>query len=140
MDQPYRFFDHTGDFGVELKAPDAGQALAAFARSFLDLLTDAPATVAEVGEREVELDGMDLADLMVNLGNELIFLFEVEGFLCARLEVEEVEEDYLAAVLHGEVFDPARHPIARPVKAVTHHGACAETTPDGVEARIIYDL
>ncbi len=137
----YQFFDHTGDFGVDFEAPDMGAALTTFSRALLDLLTGAPDSVAEEEEREVELEGMDPADLLVALGNELIYLFEAEGFLCARFEVEEVGDDYALAWACGESYDAARHPIARPIKAVTHHEAALEPDPaGGVRGRIVFDL
>ncbi len=137
----YRFFDHTGDFGVDLEAEDPGAILATFAEATLELMTDAAAAVSEVEEREIELEGMDAADVLVALGNELLYLFEAEGFLCRRFEPEEVHGDYVFGVAHGEPFDPARHPIARPIKAVTHHGAEVRENEDGrFQARIVFDL
>ncbi len=137
----YRFFDHTGDIGVDLEAPDTGAALTTFSRALLDLLTGAPDSVAETEEREVEIECLDPADLLVALGNELIYLFEAEGFLCARFEVEEAGDDYVLGWALGEPYDPARHPIARPIKAVTHHEASLEPDPaGGVRGHIVFDL
>ena len=137
----HRFFDHTGDYGVELEAQDAGAVLATFALACLELLTDAAETVSEVEERDIELEGMDAAEVLVAFGNELLYLFEVEGFLCRRFEPEQVEEDYVYGVAHGERYDPQRHPIARPIKAVTHHGAAVwEDEAGRFRARIVFDL
>ena len=49
----YRFFDHTGDFGVEVRAPNHAGAVAAVARAFLELLTDAPGAVEEREDRSL---------------------------------------------------------------------------------------
>lgn len=137
----YRFFDHTGDFGLDLEAEDALAAVEGVARAFLELLTDAPGTVAEREAREVRVTGIDAADTLVAFGNELLYLFESEGFLCARFEAELVDEDAIEGLAHGERFDPDRHPIARPVKAITHHGAALEDDPAGrTRVRLIFDL
>lgn len=136
----YRFFDHTGDFGVELTGPDPASLAAGLARAWLDLFTGEPGAVGETSAQEIAVSGVDLADLLVALGNELIYLFEVEKLLCARLEVTALTGERLAGVVHGERFDPARHPIARPVKAVTHHGARCEPHGSGWLARIVFDL
>lgn len=136
----YTFFDHTGDYGVDLEAPDEEGLVEAFARAFVDLLTGSPESVGETVEREVEVEGLDFVDLLVAFGNELVFLFEVEGFLCASFEVSEFDDQLLVGVARGEVYDPERHPISRPMKAVTHHGACLEEGPAGVRARIVFDL
>ena len=138
--EPYRFFDHTGDFGLEVEAPDERQAVAAVARAFLDLLTDAPHTVEEREELELTVEGIDLVDALVAFGNELLFRFEAEGFLCARFEADLVDEACIEGVAWGERFDPERHPIARPIKAITHHGAELELSESGARVRLIFDL
>jgi SHS2 domain-containing protein len=136
----HRFFDHTGDFGAALEAETREELYAELARAFVALLTGAPEAVRPRETRELEVAGLDATDLLVALGNELLFLFDTEGFLVARLSVKRLDEGDLAAVAHGEPYDPERHSIARPVKAVTHHGA--EVTEDGGHhrARVIFDL
>ena len=137
----YRFFDHTGDFGVDVEGASQPECVARCARAFLDLLTDAPHTVVEREARPLEVTGIDRAATLVALLNELLFLFEVEKLLCARFAPAALEETRFAGTAHGERYDPARHPIARPVKAVTHHGARLARERDGVwRARLIFDL
>ncbi len=153
MAPTHTFFDHTGDYGVDLTGESFEEVLDALARAFLDLLTGAPATVVEVEARPLEVRGLDEEDLLVALGNELLFRFEM-GFLVGRLEVLAVlEEDgaagddaspagelTLEAKAWGEVFDPERHPIARPMKAVTHHQASVVEDATGARARLVFDL
>ncbi len=133
------FFDHTADAGVRLRADDFPGLAAESAEALLELMTGAPATVEAVSERTFSVDGVDAADVLVALGNELLFLFEVEGFLCSRLECTD-RAGGLDCVARGEVRDPARHPISRPVKAVTHHGAEVRRDGAGWTATLVYDL
>ncbi len=134
----HRFFDHTADSGVELEAPDFAGLASASAVALLDLLTGAPKTVDPIEERRFAVEGVDEADLLVAIGNELLFLFDVEGFLCCALEVSGT--DGLRCVARGELRDPDRHPIAVPIKAVTHHGAGVSRLPDRWTATLVYDL
>lgn len=140
----YRFIDHTGDFGLELEAADLGEVFAGVARAFADLLTDGPDLVAAQEARELTVSGLDAPDLLVAFANELLYLFEVEGFLCARFEPTRASPSEVAGTCFGEPYDPARHTIARPVKAVTHHAVrCEPARPsegDGWRARLIFDL
>ena len=140
MPGTYAFFDHTGDFGVDVQAETPEDAVEAAARALLDLLTGAPEAVREATTRPLRVEGLDAAETLVALGNELLFWFETDGFLCARLELDERAEDVFEGVAHGEPFDPDRHPIARPIKAVTHHGAELSPTDDGWRLRLIFDL
>lgn len=144
MAPTHTFFDHTGDFGVDLAGDSFEEVLDALAGAFLDLLTGAPESVAAAEARELEARGFDEVDLLVGLGNELLFRFEM-GFLVRRLGGCEVfeEEDgglVLRAQAWGEAFDPERHPIARPIKAVTHHAAAFSEGPQGARGRLIFDL
>lgn len=141
MPEPsYRFFDHTGDYGVDLVADSEAEVVSAAARAFVDMLTDAPDTVAEREARPLAVTGVDAPATLVAFGNELQYLFEVERFLCARFAPTVVEPGRIEGVAHGERFDPARHPIARPAKAVTHHGARFAREGRRVRARLIFDL
>lgn len=136
----HRFFDHTGDFGVELEADDLAGLYAEVATGFAALLTGDGGSIAERESRLVHVGGVDEADLLVALGNELVFLFETEGFLPARLEVSELGARSIAAVVHGEPYDPKRHVIARPIKAVTHHGAETLEREGRLRVRLLFDL
>ena len=136
----YRFFDHTGDFGVHLEAEDLPGLLAVSVQAFLHLLTDDPAAIEAVEGRPVTLDAVDDAALLVALGNELLYLFEAEGWLAATLAVEDAGDGLLEGTLRGAPFDPSRHPIARPIKALTHHQVIVEVHPSGVRASLVFDL
>ena len=140
MGASHRFFDHTGDSGVDLEAPSREGLYEEAARSLVVLLTDAIASIEPREARPIEVSGVDAEDLLVALANEVLFLFETDGWLTARLEVEALDEEALRAIAHGEPFDRARHPIARPIKAVTHHGALVEERDGGWHGRLIFDL
>src|SRR5688500_3133346 len=98
----YRFFDHTGDYGVDVSARTEAEAVATTARAFLDLLTDAPDTVAEREARDLAVTGIDAPATLVAFGNELLYRFEVERFLVARFEPRVVEATRIEGAAHGE--------------------------------------
>lgn len=133
------FFDHTGDFGVDLAAPTREALYEEVARALIDLVTDAPESVREAETRELTAQGVDPSDLLVALGNELLFELEA-GWLAARIEIEELDDTSLCATAHGEAYDPERHPFARPAKAVTHHGAEVREHDGAWAGRLIFDL
>ncbi|MCC6877686.1 MAG: archease [Sandaracinaceae bacterium] len=140
MAASHRFFDHTGDSGVDVEAGSREELFAEAAVAFVHLLTDAVDRIEARESVELEVSGMDDEDLLVALGNELLYLFEVEGLLVLRLEDVEIEDGVLCARAIGEHFAEDRHPIARPIKAVTHHGASVRNENSVWKARLIYDL
>jgi SHS2 domain-containing protein len=136
----HRFIDHTGDFGVELTADTLEEVHAELVSAWLALLVDDPRSVTERETRAIEVEGIDAIDILVNLGNELVFLFETEGWLPTRLSEISLHEGRLVGVMEGERYDEARHSIARPVKAVTHHGAELVEREGSLSARLVFDL
>ena len=136
----FRFFDHTGDFGADLEAASEGELYEASVDALVALMVEEPTTVEPVEERVLTAKGVDAEDQLVALGNEVLFGFET-GWLCRRVEVESLDDDAVVVTAFGEPFDPERHHVARPVKAVTHHGARIEERNDGTwVGRLVFDL
>ena len=132
--------DHTGDVGVDVSGPSAEAVWSGVAQALWTVLTDAPESVRPLEPRALEVEGFDRIDLLVAFGNELLYLFDGEGFLGARFEPATWSDRALRGTVWGEPFDPDRHPIARPMKAVTHHQARFEPAGDAWVARVIFDL
>lgn len=135
----YRFLPHTADIKVAI---DAG--------SFEELLADATAVVrgllaGEGGvevrqERRITTSGEDPSEVLLRYLQELLYLFETEGFLPSRVETDRFAETELIARVGGEVYDPARHEHQPEVKAVTRHGLRVEQHGDGWHAEVVFDV
>lgn len=141
---PYRPLDHTADIGVEIEAPSRKalfeEALQAFTEAVAELGKVEPAR-----QRWIELAAETAEDLLVLFLEELLYLFEVDGLLFrrARVEIDEAttgEGLSLAAVLEGEPYDPAKHPIKVLIKGVTYHRLAAEPRGGGWYGRVIFDI
>jgi len=136
----FRFFDHTGDYGAELEAQSERELYEASIDALVALMVEDPTTVRETETRELRVTGVDAEAQLVALGNEVLFAFET-GWLCRRVEVDALEEHAVEATAYGEPFDADRHPIARPVKAVTHHASEVRQRDDGTwRGTLVFDL
>ena len=131
--------EHTADHRIEVKGRDVAQLFARSGAALADLLYD-PALVEEALRRSVRLHEKDPDVLLVRWLNELLYLREVEEFLWKRIEVEMDEEGRLEAALAGERLDPTRHSARVGLKAATYHQLRIERTPEGVSARILFDV
>lgn len=139
----FRFLDHTGDFAIEAAGATPEAALAETVRALVALLAGEDARFAPREGRAITLDAFDGADLVVALGNELLFLFETERFLPARLHVERLDLGSEGAHLEGRFLGEcvARDlPLARPAKAVTHHDAAFDVLRDETRVHLVIDL
>jgi SHS2 domain-containing protein len=139
----FRLSDHTGDFAIEAESPTPEAALGELVRALVVLMLGEDETLASNASHALMLDGFDAEDLLVNFGNELLFLFETERFLPSTLIVDRLQLDppnaRLEARLLGEHLDRDR-PLARPAKAVTHHEATFDVSPERTRARLVIDL
>jgi len=124
---------HTADLRVALRAPDLATLYAAAVNLVRELLVgDSP--VAARQERSVDLGVIDEAERFFRFVRELLYLYDTERFVPARL----TDEKTLA--VGGEPFDPERHVIYHEAKAVTRHGYTFGQTADGYEVELVVDL
>jgi SHS2 domain-containing protein len=140
----YRFLDHTADVAVELGAPTLGGLYAEALAAFTDTVTERE-RVAPAVERRFAVEAADAGSLLVDWLGDLLYAFEVEGFLFHDAEVEVAEtaagRRRLAARARGETYDPARHPVKVLVKAVTYHGLAVERLEGGGwRGRVVFDI
>ncbi len=145
---PYDLVEHAADIGFEVVAPSLEALFARAALALHDVIADTARARPEL-ERALAVEGYDLGDALVRWLEEALFAFEVERLLFAEVAVERAEWDPAAGgraavrgAARGERFDPLRHELRRPIKAVTYHDLFvgpAGAGP-GVRARVILDL
>jgi SHS2 domain-containing protein len=87
----------------------------------------------------VELAGADMAELLVQLLNEVVYLAEAEGLLAVALKVRELGPDRLCARV-GVVPLGREHQVREPVKAVTYHQARVEPLGERWRAQVAIDV
>ena len=116
----YKLINHTADLGIEVYGEELQDLFSNAGFALFDIITDI-SRVKETTERVITIEGNDLEQLMVNWLNELLYLFDVEGLLFKRFEVQEVGNNHLKALVAGECYDQDRHIIETAVKAATYH-------------------
>jgi SHS2 domain-containing protein len=151
---PYDLLEHTADLAFRVEAPDLARLFARAALALHDVIADT-AAARPLAERRIEVYGSNLEDVFVRFLEEAHFLFEAERLLLAEVEVSKVDitrpppagsarrerASRAWATARGERFDPARHELRRPVKAVTYHDLAIEQLPTGgFAARVVVDL
>ncbi|MHB1415152.1 MAG: archease [Chloroflexota bacterium] len=136
---PFEYFEHTADIGLLARGPTLGEAFANAGRGLVDLLVN-PARVRPREARQIALASENVEDLLVDWLNELLFLFDSEGFVPVVYEVAVSGEARLEATLGGEPFDPQRHEARGGVKAATYHQVAVEKTEEGYVLRVILDV
>lgn len=134
----YRLIEHTADMGIEATGENRADLFIQAARALREMISAAEAAPRE--ERIVEVEGEDAAELMVRWLNEILFLFETQGFFPADFRIEEIGEKKVRARVAGEPFDHERHPVEREVKSVTYHQLEVGESGGTWTARLFVDL
>lgn len=154
---PYHFFDHTGDVGFELDAPDLPTLFADAAVALTETITDATALVG-LRSVKVTVTAADLDLLLVDWLSELLYRFEVDRWLPVRASVVVRDASprwALEAVVEGgsprfeaaDAVDPEGEdvgaggsPLRVLVKAVTYHGLSLQELDGRWRARVVLDI
>lgn len=131
--------EHTADLGFWVTADDPRQLFAAAVGALAELMVSGPRE-GDISWLPLELSGSDLAELLVALLNEVVYLWDAESLLAVALELGELTPVRLVGRLGVLPRDPARHRTAEPVKAVTYHAASVEPQGQGWRAQVILDV
>ena len=130
-------FPTTADMGIWARAPSAEGLLEGLGLALYGAMTERR-KVRPRETRTVRAHDHDPVGLAVAFLNELVVLFQTEGFLARSIRVTLGPGDELSAELRGEPFDAERHPRGIEVKAVTLHRAAFDARAGS--ARIILDI
>ena len=133
----FRFLDHTADVQVECSAG-----------TFEELLrtaSDALYTIALKGRLDgksldgrVFIHGESREELLVRWLQELLFLLDTEAFVATDIDFSTVTDKEVVAAVHGYACN--REDRAEEIKSATYHDLHVEERPEGLVAKIIFDL
>ena len=139
----FRFLEHVSDAFIEAWGDSLEEAYAQAARAFYEVVSSARGVEARE-EKVLEVEGWDLQELLFSLLENLIILFDSEGFLASEVEVGEIEkkEDGFRLMLRlkGERYDPRRHRHGTQVKGVTYHMMEVDADSPVKRVRFLLDI
>lgn len=134
----YRIIDVSGDIGIRAEGISLEECFINSALGLYSLITDL--SKIELNEEiEVNLSDDNLENLLVYFLNELIYLFDTQGFIGKRLFLE-LKGNSLFANITGEKFNPQKHERRLLVKAATYHNLILKNEKSLWIAEIIFDI
>lgn len=136
----YKYFDHTADIGVEVTGRTRKELFVNAAEALFDVMIESKTGRAAKRQKTINVDGTDIADLLINFLRELLYLFNGEQFMTGSCEIIHFTNKKLQARLRGESFKSKTHLIKTEIKAVTYSGAKVERIKTGWKARLIFDV
>ncbi len=134
----YEWIEHTADVAVKVWGKDVQELFSEAAKALFSVITDIEKVTPKFEER-IEAEGEGVEGLLVGWLNELLYLHEVKGMLFSQFE-PKLTKGRVEGKTRGEPFDPSRHEILTPVKAVTYHGLELKREEGHWEATLIFDV
>jgi SHS2 domain-containing protein len=132
----YKVIDHEADIGFEVYGRALEELFTNAAHAVFSLIVDTGTVKPRIGKRlEVKGNG----ELLIVFLNELLYLFDAEGFIPKDLSLK-IESGRVTGNIAGELFDPLRHTIKKEVKAVTYHKFSIRKEGDMFKGRFILDI
>ena len=135
----YNIINHTSDLGFEFYGDHLAELFVVAGEGLFSAIIDCE-DVSCVENFEIEVEGVDLEDLMVNWLRELLYLHQVKRMLLKRFEILELDDGKLKGRVSGEKYDERRHNILREVKAVTYHDLEVKEINGGWMTKVIFDV
>ena len=132
----HKTIDHEADIGLEVNGKTLEELFKNAASGLFSLLVDLKNVKPEVGKK-LEITGN--GELLFNFLNELLYLWDTEGFIPKEFSLR-IENDRLTGNVIGGLFDPLRHTIKKEIKAVTYHEFSLTREKGICKARFILDV
>ncbi len=127
--------EHTADWAIRVRGATLPDLFVSAAVGMYSLMADLSA-VKPAFERTVEARGMDAEALLVKWLNELVYRTEMDGEVFCQFQIDSFEPTHLRATVRGD----RGIPLKKEIKAVTFHNLRIESTEQGYEATIVFDV
>ncbi len=135
----FETFDTTGDVGLNVYGKTLENIFQQAAIGLFSLITDIK-NMEINATKKIKIRADDYESLLINWLNELVFLFDSEGFIGKRVKILELTEKKLIALIDGDFFDEKKHSKGVLIKAATYHKLKLERKNTGWKATILFDI
>ena len=144
QDAGYRVLEHTADVGVAAWGPTPADAFSMASLGMFEVVLDEdPLEWRGQGRKEtlrVEAEGARWPDLLVNWLAELVYLFDVEGFVPQRFDFARCEPPTASAEIVGVIMRDPADTGGTAIKAVTYHQLLVDISPGSTALQVIFDI
>jgi SHS2 domain-containing protein len=129
--------EHTAEIGLRVFAASRAEAYACMATAMFVLTGASADPAAEQTARTITVHAADAGTLLVDWLNELLFLYETTGEVCATAQISDWHPTELKATVTSARGSetPALH-----IKAVTYHDLAVEKQNGAWMVQVYFDI
>jgi len=128
----------SGDAGLKVRGGSLEDLFVNAAIGMSGLITDIQ-SISAAEERNISLESNSLEDLLILWLNELIFLFDSDGFI-GKVFTINLKDNDLSAKITGGIFDPETNEKRLLLKAATYHMLSLKKVDSRWEAVVMFDI
>ena len=136
---PYEFLEHTADTQVECRAPSFTALLETAARAMYAVALNEVREAKEL-QRAVSVEGASREEVVVRFLQELLFLLDTDHFVATTFSWETNNAAPLKYTARLEGYRCAPGERTAEIKSTTYHDLEVRETPQGLVARVIFDI
>jgi SHS2 domain-containing protein len=135
----YRITARQAELAVRIVGNSQANLFVNAAAALFDVLVESDKIVAK--ERmQLEVEGSDRDDLLVNWLRELLYLYQGSAYLLSEFNIHEVKDTVMKAEVGGEKLDPDRHELKQEITAVAYHKSHMQKTGEQWIAHVIFEV
>jgi SHS2 domain-containing protein len=135
----FEYLEHTADLGFLACGKTLKALFANAAEALMEVMVSVE-TIQMGTQKKIDVTAPSLDSLLVRWLNELLYIFDTEGLLFRRYDIDHLDTFSLKATAMGEQVDPIRHVTKTEIKAVTYHQLYVRKKNGQWECRVILDL
>ncbi len=139
MKAHFETFDTTADVGITVYGENLKDIFGQAAIGLFSFITNVKKLDTKIS-KSLEINADSYENLLINWLNELIFLFDTEGFVGKDIKIKELSETKLIAMIKGDFFNEKKHSRGVLIKAATYHKLKLEKKNNGWMATILFDI
>jgi SHS2 domain-containing protein len=140
----FEFKEHTADISVRSWGRTLEEAFDQTAYSLMATLSPDLTKIHPKIKKRINITAEDIGALLFDFLSEFLFIFDVEGLIFSKVDVETIRKTKkgfeLDAKIEGEKFDSEKHDIGTEVKAITYSFFNIEQLKNKVIIDIVFDI
>jgi SHS2 domain-containing protein len=137
--EKFQILDVAGDAGIRAFGESLPDLFVHAALGMYRLMTNTD-LLNEQKSMTVAIESHSLDGLLVAFLNELIFHFDVSGFIAKNIDIVDFSDNHIEARLSGQEFNPEQHERGLLIKAATYHRLSIKKEHHIWEAEIVFDI
>ena len=134
---PHKFLNHTADVKFKVESPTIEELFSSAADALNETIRG-DIKILEQKEKNFEIKGKDLEELLYNFLEEFLFLLDAEDFLSSRIKSINIKDNNLKCVVVGDKAE--NYKFTNDVKAVTYNGMFVRETDGKFVCEVVLDV